>query len=975
MVVLVAAVGVTTASAEPAVISRLHWVTNGTVRAAAVHDQTLFIGGSFTRVAPARNLLGPWFGVSTASGEALPALPLTDAPVFAIEPDGAGGYFVGGRFTRIGGIARAALAHVLADGRVDPTFTSPIRPAFGGARPEVRTLARGDAGLYVGGLFTIVGGPVEGGPALLEPGSGAVRPWHPGPIIAEKIVAAGARVFVVGAGPFSAGPGAWSIDPITAATQWVRPLGSGYVYDAVHAGARLIVAGPFNGAGGVRGVASLDPATGIVDLAWGPAWPMFPPFPELRAVTVAGAVVYVGGAFTELAGQPRSNAAALDLGSGTLTAWAPQVDGPVRAIEAAEGGSVYLAGSFRQVGGQPRDALAKVDTAGGLSPWSPGAYSTSIRTLRVVGDVLLAGGTTAVAGGVARENLAAFALDTNDVRPWAPAMPFVVNELATDGRRVFAGLAHQYPVILPPGQTSVVALDAGNGLPAAWTPPAGDPWDLLGLVDGLVYLAAAGFANQFVRVDAETGAADPRWRVSPGPTVPRIFPVGDLIYLAGTSFVVDGTYRSYLAAVDRRTGALADWQQRALSSPPEGVLTVGGLAITGQTMFLNASTTFGTELLGLDIDSGLRVTPLLPGPVHASGVLAAADGWLLVTRPAAASGDLEVRALRTDGVLSAWNPGLSQVVPADFASAAPIRVVTTATDVIVTNVQGGSGEPVHGIAVLSRQPSSFPSALDGLTRGNVVRLTWTGSEPRASSYLIEAGSEPGQSDVASFRTGTSATGLETVAAAGTYFVRVRADDPGAPGPPSNEIALTVTGCSASVPPPTRLAAAIDGTTVTLTWEPSADFVRHYVIEAGSFHGSANLARISIPGDRTSFTTEAPRGTYFVRVRADTTCGTSAATPDVWMTVGNGALPPALTGLTVTGTAPVYTARWQPVFGAYYRLEVGSAPGLADIAQVITVEDHVGPASVMPGATYYLRVRAIGVAGMGPPGQEFVLTAR
>jgi hypothetical protein len=320
---------------------------------------------------------------------------------------------------------------------------------------------------------------------------------------------------------------------------------------------------------------------------------------------------------------------------------------------------------------------------------------------------------------------------------------------------------------------------------------------------------------------------------------------------------------------------------------------------------------------------------------------------------------------------------LSQTDPPDLASVAPpIRVLTTETDVIVTNVKGGVGTPVHGIAVLSRQPSSFPTTLDSETSRNVVRLTWTGTEAPSPSYLIEAGSSPGLTDIASFRTETSATNLETLATAGTYFVRVKSDNPDGPGPPSNEIAVTVAGCPSTAPaPPTRLGAAMNGATVTLTWASPGASVVNYVIEAGSRDGATDLARIAIPGDRTSFTTDAPPGTYFVRVRAETTFGLSAATSDIWLTVGNGTLPQAPSGLIVTGTVPIYTASWQPVDGAYYVLEAGSAPGLADLARIVTAENSVGPAEVTPGAIYYLRVRAIGVAGIGPPSPEYVLIAR
>lgn len=964
------------AGAEPAPTSRLHWVTNGTVHAATVRDQTLFIGGSFTRVAPAPNFLGPWFGVSMTTGVALPPLPVTDAPVYAIEPDGAGGYFVGGWFTQIGGVPRTALAHVLPDGRIDSQFNPPFTAPRGEARPEVRSLARGDGVLYVGGRFVVHGAPTGSGLAAFDVGSGALRAWHPGvTVIADMIIHAGSRVFVLDQ---RSGPRVWSLDPITGATQWSQWLVNGFVHDAVLAGGRLVVVGPFIASPDARGLASLDPATGNVDPAWGPEWPMYPS-PELNAITVVGSTVYVGGTFGEVGGQPRANAAAIDLNSGALTSWAPQVAGTVRDMVPGAGGSVYMAGAFRRVGGQPREALAQVDGAGAVTAWHADAYSTDLRTLTVAGDTLLAGGAAAVAGGVARENLAAFALDADDVLPWAPAMPHVVNDLASHGPLVFAGLAHQYPTVLPPGQASVVAFDADSGLPSAWTPPEGDPWDLLGLVDGLVYLFSSGFGSRFVRVDSQTGAVDPRWRVDACCRTPRVFPAGDLLYLIGDWFRVDGASRQYLAAVDRRTGALTGWNQRPLIAPPEGQRTVGGVAITGQSMYLDTSTPYGTQFLGIDLDTGLQITPfslVLPGTVHDSGVLAAADGWLLVTRPTPASGNLEIRALRNDGVLSTWNPNLRQADRMDFSTLARVRTLTTDTDVIVINVTGGIGAPVHGVAVLPRRASSFPSALDATVRSNVVRLNWTGTEPPTASYVVEAGSEPGRADIASFRTGTSATSLGTLAGAGTYFVRIRADGPAEASPPSNEIAVAVAGCSAAGPaPPTRLAALINGTAVTLAWEPSADVALSYTIEAGSRDGAADLARITVPGDRTSFTTEAPPGTYFVRVRADTTCGPSGTTPDIWLTVGQGTLPSAPAGLTVTGVVPMYTASWQPVADAHYVLEVGSGPGLTDVARIVTAATTVGPAAVPPGATYYLRVRAIGAAGIGPPGQEVVLSAR
>jgi hypothetical protein len=47
---------------------------------------------------------------------------------------------------------------------------------------------------------------------------------------------------------------------------------------------------------------------------------------QLVAIAVSGAVVYVGGTFTSLGGQPRNNIGALDALSGMVAPWNPDAD-------------------------------------------------------------------------------------------------------------------------------------------------------------------------------------------------------------------------------------------------------------------------------------------------------------------------------------------------------------------------------------------------------------------------------------------------------------------------------------------------------------------------------------------------------------------------------------------------------------------------------------------------------------------------
>ena len=94
--------------------------------------------------------------LDAGSGRVLARVPIDDAITSAV-PDGRGGWYVGGFFTRIGGQPRRALAHVLPDGTVDPQWRVSVTSSRGN-RVSVGALARSGSRLYVGGAFGLVGG-------------------------------------------------------------------------------------------------------------------------------------------------------------------------------------------------------------------------------------------------------------------------------------------------------------------------------------------------------------------------------------------------------------------------------------------------------------------------------------------------------------------------------------------------------------------------------------------------------------------------------------------------------------------------------------------------------------------------------------------------------------------------------------------------------------------------------------------------
>ncbi len=205
-----------------------------------------------------------------------------------------------------------------------------------------------------------------------------------------------------------------------------------------------------------------------------------------------------------------------------------------------------------------------------------------------------------------------------------------------------------------------------------------------------------------------------------------------------------------------------------------------------------------------------------------------------------------------------------------------------------------------------------PSNLTRTVQGTTVLLSWgvpPGSQP--TSYVIEAGSTSGASNITVFDTGSAATGLTVNnVPPGTYFVRVRGKDAAGTGPASNEVTVVVGG---SGPPaanctPRDLTGIAVGSDVALGWnEPSGSGSQcgsnSYLIQVGTSPGASNLAQVSTPGLIPGYTVSGvPAGTYYIRVRSQGPGGLSAPSNEVVVTV-SGVIPPGTTtwtGVPATG---------------------------------------------------------------------------
>ncbi len=96
---------------------------------------------------------------------------MTGGFVSASVPDGAGGFYIGGAFGEVGGQPRKNIAHILADGSVDPAFDP-------GADDTVLALAVSGSTVYAGGWFTQIGGQPRSRIAALDATTGNATSWQ-----------------------------------------------------------------------------------------------------------------------------------------------------------------------------------------------------------------------------------------------------------------------------------------------------------------------------------------------------------------------------------------------------------------------------------------------------------------------------------------------------------------------------------------------------------------------------------------------------------------------------------------------------------------------------------------------------------------------------------------------------------------------------------------------------------------------------
>ena len=151
----------------------------------------------------------------------------------------------------------------------------------------------------------------------------------------------------------------YSIDP------GFNPDPNGIVYDLLRLNDELFVAGTFTQIGGqsMGRVGGIDGTTGQALSSWVNSGLATGANGTVNCLATEGTVLYLGGSFTQVNGQPRDRLASINLANGGVLGFNPGANGTVNAFE-LNGSDLYVGGAFSQVGGQARAYLARLDHGG-----------------------------------------------------------------------------------------------------------------------------------------------------------------------------------------------------------------------------------------------------------------------------------------------------------------------------------------------------------------------------------------------------------------------------------------------------------------------------------------------------------------------------------------------------------------------------------------------------------------------------------
>jgi hypothetical protein len=534
-----------------------------------VSDAThIYLGGNFNMMVK-EGLAGTFnSGVGlqiTGTGQHIAGFPFVNGTVRVCIPDGAGGWYIGGYFTKVGSFVRNRIAHILPDMTVNPTWNP-------NADNGVLALTISGTDLYAGGDFSNIGGQTRNNIAKLSTtGTGlADATWNPNANNTIQALTLSFTDLYVG-GNFTniGGQTRNRIAKITttgagtADATW-NPNADQDVETLALSGTDLYVGGFFNSIGGQARNRIAKIATtgaGIADAIWNPNATTI--INGVHAMAFSGTDLYVGGYFTSIGGQFRSSIAKLSTtGTGLADAtWNPNASGvsfPAVFALAISGTELYAGGSFTVIGGEVRNSIARIQKSNmelDLT-WNPNANGT-VATLALSSTDLYVGGNFTNIGGQARNRLAKLSTTGTGVADatWNPNADNIVNSLLLSGTDLYVGGGFNNVGGQTRNRLAKLSTTGTGTADGIWNPnpDAGNIQALI--ISGTELYVGGSFANiggqarnSIAKISTTgTGSADITWNPNADDTVVELTLSGTDLYVGGGFTNIGGQVRNRIA--------------------------------------------------------------------------------------------------------------------------------------------------------------------------------------------------------------------------------------------------------------------------------------------------------------------------------------------------------------------------------------------------------------------------------------------
>jgi hypothetical protein len=575
---------------------------------------TMLVGGNFSYMGrPTGNAIP--FDLTTQ--KPLMNFPKFNGRVSEIVPDNKGGWYIGGEFTKANELTRNRIAHVDSSGNLTELFKNLNFNAY------VKSIVPFGDTLMVGGSFTNV---TEEEPRNYFT---AIDPEAGFPLNNFRFSVAGGGIFDVEPD----GNGGWYVaGTFTLVNGITRNRFAHFLKDGTLGSLNINSGGQINSLevvgnklylGGVFSTINGQSRTNfaVVDRVSGILLPLTYIFNlSVNAIRKFDTLLYIAGAFGTVNGLPRSGIASINLVTDSLTNWNPNIFGTPLGFQVNDT-SILAYGDIISVGGQPRSKIAIINRLTGVPySWTPPTINSSVRDVFIKDTIMYIGGFFTTIGTPTRNRMAALSTLSGQLLPFNPNFnsqiqcfkPLGPDEILIGGAFTTVGGATA---------TRMARLKLSTSQLLDWnTAPNGTVNTIE--IDNQGNMAIGGqFTTPYrtannalvaVHLPSEALILKLLGSGSASDDVEGMVQVDDsLLYFGGAFTLMNGQSRSRLAALNLKSLQLTNWAP--VSNGVVNAVEASGNTIYVGGGFTQINSTSKSRLAAIDKTSGL-LTPWSPEP-------------------------------------------------------------------------------------------------------------------------------------------------------------------------------------------------------------------------------------------------------------------------------------------------------------------------------------------------------------------------